>query len=97
MRGGRALSKIFVQFSQTDKLYIGSIWGWGGGGGETPAQVFWHIGVQQKWYKLSKLGGGGEGGNLDKILKNSSFFRDPFCKRKNCIILQLNAINSCPN
>ena len=27
--------------------------------GETPAQIFWHIGVQKKWYKLSKLGGGG--------------------------------------
>ena len=30
--------------------------------GETPAQIFWHIGVQNKLYKLSKLGGeGGEG------------------------------------
>ena len=27
--------------------------------GETPAQIFWHIGVQKKCYKLSKLGGGG--------------------------------------
>ena len=27
--------------------------------GETPAQIFWHIGVKKKWYKLSKLGGGG--------------------------------------
>ena len=53
--------------------------------------------VGKKLKKLSKLGGGGEGGNLDKILKNSSFFRDPFPKRKNCIILQLNAIDSCPN
>ena len=26
--------------------------------GETPAQIFWHIGVKKKWYKLSKLGGG---------------------------------------
>ena len=23
-----------------------------GEGGETPAQFFWHIGVQKKWYKL---------------------------------------------
>ena len=30
------------------------------------------FGVQKKWYKLSKLGGGG--GNLDKIQKNSNFF-----------------------
>ena len=45
-------------------------------GGETPAQFFWHIGVQKKWYKLFKLvgrGGGGRG-NLDKIQKNSYFF-----------------------
>ena len=41
-----------------------SIWGAylsefgdGDGEGETPAQIFWHIGVQKKWYKLSKLGG----------------------------------------
>ena len=27
--------------------------------GETPAQIFWHIGIKKKWYKLSKLGGGG--------------------------------------
>ena len=46
--------------------------------GETPAQIFWHIGVQKKWYKLSKLGGGGGGrGNLDKIRKKSYFFREP--------------------
>ena len=43
--------------------------------GETPARIFWHIGVQKKWYKLSKLGGGGRvEGNLDKIQKNSNFF-----------------------
>ena len=41
--------------------------------GETPAQIFWHIGVQKKWYKLSKSGGGRRG-NLDKIQKNSYFF-----------------------
>ena len=48
--------------------------------GETPAQIFWHIGVKKKWYKLSKLGGGGGGGrgNLDKIQKISNFFREAF-------------------
>ena len=54
--------------------------------GETPAQIFWHIGVQKKWYKLSKLGGGGEGcwGNLDKIQKSSYFFfRETFPKANN--------------
>ena len=41
---------------------------------QTPAQIFWHIAVQKKWHKLSKLGGGGEGGgNLDKIQKNRRF------------------------
>ena len=25
--------------------------------GETPAQIFGHIGVKKKWYKFSKLGG----------------------------------------
>ena len=59
MRGGRALPKFLVQFSQTDKLYIGSIWGWGGGGGDPCPIFFCHIGVQKKWYKLSKLGGVG--------------------------------------
>ena len=43
--------------------------------GETPAQIFWHISVKKKWYKLPKLGGlGGGRGNLDKIQMNSYFF-----------------------
>ena len=48
--------------------------------GETPAQIFWHIGVQNKLYKLSKLGGGGGRGrgNLNKIQKNSCFFGKPY-------------------
>ena len=37
--------------------------------GDTPAQIFCHITIQKKWYKLSKLGGGAV--NLDKIEKNS--------------------------
>ena len=45
--------------------------------GETHAQIFWHVGIQKKWFNLSKLGGGGGGqGNLDKIQKNSYFFRE---------------------
>ena len=28
-------------------------------GGETLAQIFWHLGVQNKWYKLPKFKGGG--------------------------------------
>ena len=34
--------------------------------------------VGKKLKKLSKLGGGGEGGNLDEIQKNSSFSRETF-------------------
>ena len=46
---------------------------------ETPAQNFWHIGGKKKLYKLSKLGGRGGGrGNMDKIQKNSNFFRETF-------------------
>ena len=55
--------------------------------GETPAQIFWYIGAQKKWYKLSTLGGGW--GNLDKIQKNSYFFRKAFPYRQmlyHCII-----------
>ena len=37
------------------------------------------FGVQKKWYKLSKLGEGGKG-NLEKIQKNSNFFREIFPK-----------------
>ena len=50
------------------------------GEGETPAQIFLaHWRFKKKWYKLSKLGGGGLGGgrgNLDKIQNNSYFFRE---------------------
>ena len=38
--------------------------------GGTPTQIFWHIGVQKKWYKLSKLGGGG-GGEVEVIWTKS--------------------------
>ena len=51
--------------------------------GEAPAQIFWHIGIQKKWYKLSKLGGGWGGrGNLDKIQKKSYFFRETFPNKR---------------
>ena len=43
------------------------------------AQIFWNIDVKKKWYKMLKLGEGGGGrGNLDKIQKNSYFFRETF-------------------
>ena len=37
---------------------------------QTPAQIFWHIAVQKKWHKLSKLGGGGRS-NMDKSWTDS--------------------------
>ena len=40
--------------------------------------------MMKKLYKLSKLGGGG-GGNLDKIPKNSSFFRETVPQKKSCM------------
>ena len=54
MRGGKALPKFVVHFSQIE--YIRSIWGWGGRG-RPHAQIFWHIGIQKSWYKLSNIGG----------------------------------------
>ena len=42
--------------------------------GETPAQIFWHIGVQKKWYKLSKLGGGGVEVIWTKSKRTATFF-----------------------
>ena len=50
----------------------------GMGKGRLLPNFFWHIGVQQKWYKLFKFGGGGGRGNLDKVKKNSYFFRETF-------------------
>ena len=45
--------------------------------GETPAQIFWHIGVQKKWYKLSKLGGGGGVEVIwTKSKRTATFFRE---------------------
>ena len=64
MRGGKGPAQIFCP------LFTNCIY-WVNLGvareGETPAQIFWHIGVQKKWYKLSKLGGGG----VEVIRQNS--------------------------
>ena len=46
--------------------------------GETPAQIFWHIGVQKKWYKLSKLRGGGVEVIWTKSKRTATFFRETF-------------------
>ena len=49
-------------------------------GRETPAQFFWHIDVQKKWYKLSKLGGGKGGVEViwTKSKRTATFFREAF-------------------
>ena len=56
--GGGALPKIFVHLLKT--VYIGSIWGWGGGG-ETLARMFWHHGVIKSGTSCPSWGEG-EGG-----------------------------------
>ena len=48
--------------------------------GETPAQFFWHIGVK-KVVKVVQIWGSGGRGNLDKIQKNSYFFRETVPKK----------------
>ena len=63
MRGGRALPKFVVHFSQTVywiNLGMGKM-----GRGETPAQIFCHIGVQKSGTSCLNWGGGG-GRDKDK-------------------------------
>ena len=52
MRGGGACPNFCVHFSH---IVILSQFGDG------DVLIFWHIGVQKRWYELSKLGGGGGG------------------------------------
>ena len=63
MRGGSAVPKLFVHFSQT--VYIGSIWEkWTtdltralpppSRKGMTPAQIFWHVGVKKSGKRCPK-------------------------------------------
>ena len=72
MRGGRALPNFFVHFSQT--VYIGSIWGWGGRG--RPLPKFFGTLASKKVVQVVQIRGRGGWGNLDKIQKNSYFFRE---------------------
>ena len=58
--------------------------------GETPAQIFWHIGINKKVVKVVQIRGKGGGrGNLDKIQKNSYFFSGdlPVCRRTTFMII----------
>ena len=50
--------------------------------GETLAQIFLHIGVQKKLYKMSKLGGGRKGGGRVEVIwtkskRTATFFGKP--------------------
>ena len=45
---------------------------------KAPAQIFWHIGVKKKWYKLSKLGGGGMEVIWTKSKRTATSFRETF-------------------
>ena len=72
MRGGRALPKFFVHFSQN--VYIGSIWEWGRR--ERPLPKFFGTLAFKKVVQVVQIRGRGGQGNLDKIQKNSYFFRE---------------------
>ena len=51
--------------------------------GETPAQIFWHIGIIKKVVLVVQIRGRGRGqGNLDKIQKNSYFFLETVPNRQ---------------
>ena len=73
--GGEGLAQIFCQLFTNCKYWanLGM-----GREGETPAQIFWHIGVQKKWYKLSKLGGRGVDVIWTKSRRTATFFRETF-------------------
>ena len=60
LRGGRALPKFFVHFSQTVYWVNFGM----GSEGETPAQIFWHIGVQKSGTSCPNEGEGGEEGGV---------------------------------
>ena len=57
LRGGRALPKFFVHFSQT--VYIGSIWGWGGRG--RPLAEFFGTLALKKVVQVVQIRGRGGG------------------------------------
>ena len=71
MRGGRALPKFFVHFSQTVyRVNLGMR-----REGETPAKILLAHWRSKKLVQVVQIGGRGWGrGNLDKIQKNSYFF-----------------------
>ena len=76
MRGGEGPAQIFCP------LFTNCIYWVNLGMGreeETPAQIFWHIGIQKKWYKLSKLGGEGGGVKViwTKYKRTATFFGSP--------------------
>ena len=58
MRGGKGPAQIFCP------LFTNCIhWVNLGRDRETHAKIFWPIDIKKKWYKLSKMGGWGEGGS----------------------------------
>ena len=59
---GEGPAQFFL--STFHKLYVLGQFVDGEGVGD-PCLIFWHTGIQNKWYKLSKLGGGGRS-NMDK-------------------------------
>ena len=71
MRGGEGPAQIFCPLF-TNCIYWVNLGM--GREGETPVQIFWHIGVQKKMGQAVQIRGSGGKGDLDKIQKNSYFF-----------------------
>ena len=75
MRGGEGPAQIFCPLF-TNCIYWDNLGM--GREGETPGQIFWHIGIKKKWYKLSKLEGEGGGVIWTKSRRTATFFQDTF-------------------
>ena len=73
MRGGRALPKFFVHFSQT--VYIGSIWGWGGRGRPLP-KFFGTLTFKKSGTSCPNYGEGGVKVIWTKSKRTATFFRE---------------------
>ena len=74
MRGGEGPAQILCPLI-TNCIYCVNLGM--GKEGETPAQYFAHIAVQKKWYKLSKLEGGGVKVIWTKSKRTATFFGKP--------------------
>ena len=81
IRGGSALPKFFVHFSQT--VYIGSIWGWGGRG-RPLAKFFLAYWRSKKVVQVVHIRGRGRGVEViwTKSKRTATFFGKPSLGQK---------------